>query len=308
MPAVRVSSRSAPADWPPVPAPTSLWAPKTCWPHGVPESASRDAVAAVPQRSTATPPVRPTLQRAWVPSSRAQPPTWVRLREVRDEEAPHSRKVRPRAQRQPNTSPNQQLRRAGLPRRQTSTQPRVCKTGTVDAVRQHQIARPGVGGARAVRVQQAGVKTDHSRPRQIGPRSVDGGSVSDSQADSAGSIPVTRSKREKRCSTGESDCISHTGQRSFASGNGTRAITRAISHLGECPWRLSVPKLTVPLIPVTRSTGESVYRVVSLRPDSAPPGGGGYGRHGVIGPWPGDDHNDVLDAEGRNLRTPEIGR
>src|ERR1035437_854895 len=83
------------------------------------------------------------------------------------------------------------LRRAGLPRRQTSTQPRVCKTGTVDAVRQHQIARPGVGGARAVRVQQAGVKTDHSRPRQIGPRSVDGGSVSDSQADSAGSIPVT---------------------------------------------------------------------------------------------------------------------
>jgi hypothetical protein len=134
--------------------------------------------------------------------------TMVGLREVRDEEAPHSRKVRPRAQRQPNTSPNQQLRRAGLPRRQTSTQPRVCKTGTVDAVRQHQIARPGVGGARAVRVQQAGVKTDHSRPRQIGPRSVDGGSVSDSQADSAGSIPVTRSTREKRCRTGEFDDLS----------------------------------------------------------------------------------------------------
>ena len=57
------------------------------------------------------------------------------------------------------------------------------------------------------------------------------------------------------------------------------------------------------LIPVTRSTGESVYRVVSLRPDSAPPGGG-YGRHGVIGPWPGDDHNDVPDGEGSNLRTP----
>ena len=37
------------------------------------------------------------------------------------------------------------------------------------------------------------------RPRQIGPRSVDGGSVSDSQADSAGSIPVTRSKHEKWC-------------------------------------------------------------------------------------------------------------
>ena len=158
----------------------------------------------IPQRSTTTPPPRPAIQPAWVPPSRTQPPIWLRLREVRDEEAPHSRKVRPRAQRQPNTSPNQQLRRAGLPRRQTSTQPRVCKTGTVDAVRQHQIARPGVGGARAVRVQQAGVKTDHSRPRQIGPRSVDGGSVSDSQADSAGSIPVTRSTREKRCNTSES--------------------------------------------------------------------------------------------------------
>src|SRR5450759_3577355 len=93
MPAVRVYSRSAPAGLPPVPAPTSLCAPKTCWPHGVPESASGDAVAAVPQRSTATPPLRPTIQRAWVPSSRAQPPTWLRLREVRDEEAPHSRKV-----------------------------------------------------------------------------------------------------------------------------------------------------------------------------------------------------------------------
>ena len=66
-----------------------------------------------------------------------------------------------------------------------------------------------------------------------------------SQADSAGSIPVTRSKREQRCSTSESDWISQAGQRSFASENGTRAITRAISHLGECPWRLSVPKLTV---------------------------------------------------------------
>src|ERR1035437_5200332 len=66
-----------------------------------------------------------------------------------------------------------------------------------------------------------------------------------SQADSAGSIPVIRSKREQRCSTSESDWISQAGQRSFASENGTRAITRAISHLGECPWRLSVPKLTV---------------------------------------------------------------
>jgi hypothetical protein len=38
-----------------------------------------------------------------------------------------------------------------------------------------------------------------------------------SQADSAGSIPVTRSKRGNRCSTSESGCISHAGQRSFAS-------------------------------------------------------------------------------------------
>src|ERR1035437_7751258 len=45
------------------------------------------------------------------------------------------------------------------------------------------ISRPDVGRSRAVRVQQAGVKTDHSQPRQIGPRSVDGGSVSDSQAE-----------------------------------------------------------------------------------------------------------------------------
>jgi hypothetical protein len=69
--------------------------------------------------------------------------------------------------------------------------------------------------------------------------------VSDSQADSAGSIPVTRSTREKRCTTSESDCIIQAGQRSFASESGTRAIARAISHLGECPWRLSLPKLTV---------------------------------------------------------------
>ena len=66
-----------------------------------------------------------------------------------------------------------------------------------------------------------------------------------SQADSAGSIPVTRSTREKRCSTSESDSIFQVDQRSFASENGTRAIARALSHRGECPWRLSVPKLTV---------------------------------------------------------------
>src|SRR5664280_881377 len=191
--------------------------------------------------------------------SRAQRPLTTTSPVVRDEEAPHSRKVRPRAQRQPNTSPNQQLRRAGLPRRQTSTQPRVCKTGTVDAVRQHQIARPGVGGARAVRVQQAGVKTDHSRPRQIGPRSVDGGSVSDSQADSAGSIPVTRSTREKRCSTSESDISLKQVNAHSRPKTALVQLRVPIGHLGECPWRLSVPKLTVrvrfPSLNSTRKTG-----------------------------------------------------
>src|SRR5450759_1406528 len=100
---------------------------------------------------------------------------------------------------------------------------------------------------RAVRVQQARIKSVHPPLRQIGHGSTDRGSISDSQADSAGSIPVTRSKCEKCCSTSESDCISQAGQRSFGSENGTRAITRALSHLGECPWRLSVPKLTVRL-------------------------------------------------------------
>src|ERR1035437_3213787 len=79
------------------------------------------------------------------------------------------------------------------------------------------ISRPGVGRSRAVRVQQAGVKTDHSQPHLIDPRSADGGSVSDSQVDSAGSIPVTRSTREKRCSTSKSAYISQAGQRSFTS-------------------------------------------------------------------------------------------
>src|SRR5450759_2242000 len=41
----------------------------------------------VPQRSTATPPPRPAIQPAWVPPSRTQPPIWLRLREVRDEES-----------------------------------------------------------------------------------------------------------------------------------------------------------------------------------------------------------------------------
>jgi hypothetical protein len=103
------------------------------------------------------------------------------------------RRVRQRAQRQPRLRPNGCATPGSATanvRSAASLQDRDSGRGT------HQIARPGVGGSRAVRVEQAGVKTDHSQPRQIGPRIVDGGSVSDSQTDSAGSIPVTRSIRE----------------------------------------------------------------------------------------------------------------
>src|SRR5450759_3089475 len=62
-----VLSYLIPADAPPVPALTSLCAQRTCWPHGTPESVSRDAVAAVPQRSTATPPPRSTIHPGCVP-------------------------------------------------------------------------------------------------------------------------------------------------------------------------------------------------------------------------------------------------
>ena len=59
--------------------------------------------------------------------------------------------------------------------------------------------RPERNASRALRVQLARVKSGHSPPSQIRPGSTDRGSVSDSQADSAGSIPVTRSTHEKRC-------------------------------------------------------------------------------------------------------------
>ena len=51
--------------------------------------------ASVPQRSTATPPPRSAIQPGCVPLFRAQPPTWLRLREVRDEEAAGSNPVTP---------------------------------------------------------------------------------------------------------------------------------------------------------------------------------------------------------------------
>src|SRR5665647_1019634 len=51
--------------------------------------------------------------------------------------------------------------------------------------------------------------------------------------------------------------------------DGTRAITRALSHLGECPWRLSVPKLTVrlqfpPPAPNAKSVVAEPYSRVSV--------------------------------------------
>jgi len=96
-------------------------------------------------------------------------------------------------------------------------------------------------------------------------------SSNSSQADSAGSIPVTRSTREKCCSTSESDWISQAGQRSFASENGTRAITRALSHLGECPWRLLVPKLTVRLqLPPPAPRAKSVTRMCGCSGEEFP--------------------------------------
>jgi hypothetical protein len=71
--------------------------------------------------------------------------------------------------------------------------------------------------------------------------------VSDSQADSAGSIPVTRSIREKHCHIGEFDRIFKAGQPSFASYKGTVPLRVPLAILASSPGRLSVPKLTVRL-------------------------------------------------------------
>src|ERR1035437_6156359 len=71
-------------------------------------------------------------------------------------------------------------------------------------------------------------------------------------------------------------------------------------------WRPVLEQWVQPAVflKLLRKARHDLYMVVFLRFDSAPPGGRGYGRHGLIGPWPGDDHNDVLDAEGSNFRTP----
>src|SRR5664280_3725338 len=62
-------------------------------------------------------------------------------------------------------------------------------------------------------------------------------SSNSSQADSAGSIPVTRS----------TDRISQASQPSFASYNGTVPLRVSLAILASAPGRLSVPKLTVRL-------------------------------------------------------------
>src|SRR5665648_107383 len=61
---------------------------------------------------------------------------------------------------------------------------------------------------RAVRVQQARVKSGQSPLCQTPHGSTGHGPISDSQADSAGSIPVTRSILEYPCSTIEWDAVS----------------------------------------------------------------------------------------------------
>src|SRR5450631_3361193 len=68
-----------------------------------------------------------------------------------------------------------------------------------------------------------------------------------SQADSAGSIPVTRSTREKRCNTSEFGRVSQAGRRSFTSETAPVPPRVPLAILASAPWRLSVPKLTVRL-------------------------------------------------------------
>ena len=68
----------------------------------------------------------------------------------------------------------------------------------------------GPRAQRAVRVQQAGINTDHWAPRHTWTPEHARTHVWVSQADSAGSIPVTRSTREKRCNTSRSGAFSYT--------------------------------------------------------------------------------------------------
>jgi len=74
-----------------------------------------------------------------------------------------------------------------------------------------------------------------------------------SQADSAGSIPVTRSTHEKRCRTMQSDAISLWIRHPLASEIGTRALP--------CPW----PSLLDSLAPAAMDVSGSSSNRVSMR-------------------------------------------
>jgi hypothetical protein len=85
-----------------------------------------------------------------------------------------------------------------------------------------------------------------------------------SQADSAGSIPVTRSTHEKRCSTSEFDRILQAGQRSFTPETALVPLRVPLAILASAPGRLSVHKLTVrlqfPGTPLLRLAGRDDRR------------------------------------------------
>jgi hypothetical protein len=68
------------------------------------------------------------------------------------------------------------------------------------------------------------------RPYQVG-----------SQADSAGSIPVTRSIREKRCSTSEFGRISQAGRRSFTSETALVPLRVPLAILASAPGDCQYP-------------------------------------------------------------------
>ena len=85
-----------------------------------------------------------------------------------------------------------------------------------------------------------------------------------SQADSAGSIPVTRSTGEKRCSTREFGRASQAGRGSFTPETAPVPLRVPSAILTSAPGRLSVPKLTVrlqfPGTPLLRPAGRDDRR------------------------------------------------
>jgi len=66
-------------------------------------------------------------------------------------------------------------------------------------------------------------------------------SSNSSQADSAGSIPVTRSTHENRCSTSEFDRLSQAGQRSFMSETALVPLRVPLAILASAPGDCQYP-------------------------------------------------------------------